>query len=171
MITPIDTPAPAPIRTSVPRTPVLHAINPFVSAILRSPLHRLLSPLVLLLTYTGRKTGRSYTIPVGYSREDDTFTIWSAHPWWKNLSGGAPVVVRLRGRQRTGWAVAIEDREAVLTEVERLVARCGLKEAGRRIGLALDTTPPPAPDDIAQAMQGRVMIRLTLDGGSERGGA
>ena len=51
----------------------------------------------------------------------------------------------------------------MLEATERLVANYGLKEAGRRIGLALDTSPPPTTDELAAAMEGRVMIRLILD--------
>jgi hypothetical protein len=34
-------------------------------ALLRSPLHGLLSGMLMLLSYTGRKSGRTYTIPIG----------------------------------------------------------------------------------------------------------
>ena len=68
----------------------------------------------------------------------------------------------------------LEDRAAVLAEVDHLVARYGRKGAGQRIGVALDTTPPPTGGpggDLALAMQGHVVIRLVLDGVPERGGA
>ena len=157
------TAAPARIRSTVPSRRVLRTINPFVSMILRSPLHRLLSSHVLLLTFTGRKTGKRFTIPVGYTREGDTFTLFSSKSWYKNLRGGGHVAVHLQGRRRTGRVEVIEDRAAVLDAAERLVAEYGLKEAGRRIGLALDTGPPPSPDELAAAMEGRVVIRLALD--------
>ncbi len=90
-----STPAPtrARIKSSVPSLRVLHAINPVVGAILRSPLHRLLSDRLVLLTYRGRKTGKRYTIPVGYAREGDALVVPSAHAWWRSLRWGAPVTV------------------------------------------------------------------------------
>ena len=139
-------------------------INPFVSTILRSPLHRVLSSRLLLLTFTGRKTGKLYTIPVGYTPEGDTtLTLFSSYCWWKNLRGGAPVVVHLQGCGRTGRAEVVEDREAVVEAVERLVAKYGLKDAGSRIGLALDTDPPPSLEELAAAMEGHVAIRIVLE--------
>ena len=165
-------PASARLRSTVPSARVLRAINPFVAALLRSPVHRLLSGQVLLLTVTGRTSGRAYTLPVGYVREAATLTILSGrHAWWKNLRGGAPVAVLLEGRRRTGRAEVLEDRAAVLAEVDHLVARYGRKGAGQRIGVALDTTPPPTGEDLALAMRGHVVIRLVLDGVPERGGA
>jgi hypothetical protein len=154
------------IRSTVPSRLVLRMINPFVSMILRSPLHRMLSDSVLLLTFTGRKTGKRYTIPVGYTHEGDTLTLFSSKSWFKNLRGGSTVVVHLKGRGRTGRAEAIEDREAVLEAAQHLVAKYSLKKASRRIGLALDISPPPTTDELAAAMEGRVVIRIVLDQGN-----
>ncbi len=52
--------SPAPPAARAPRYTraelnVLHAVNPFVAALLRSPLHRLVSGGLMLLTYTGRR--------------------------------------------------------------------------------------------------------------------
>ncbi len=46
---------------------VLHAVNPLVAGILRSRVHSLLSGRLMLLTYTGRKSGRARTIPVEHA--------------------------------------------------------------------------------------------------------
>lgn len=164
-------PAPREFRSWVPSPRVLHAVNPFVAALLRSPLHGLLSQQVLLLTYTGRQTGKSYTIPVGYRREGDRLTILSTRRWWRNLHGGAPVVVRLRGRRRPARAAGTAARDAVLATVEYLVDRNGLADTGRLTGLGLDVRPPPTRDELARALRGHALIRLTLDGGAGRGGA
>jgi deazaflavin-dependent oxidoreductase (nitroreductase family) len=161
-MTPVQ-PSPARIKRSVPSTRVLHAVNPFVAALLRSPLHGLLSKQVMLLTFIGRKSGRAYTTPVEYSGEGEVLTIWSGHRWCANLRGGAPVEVRLRGRQHAAWAEVIDDRDELLAEMDRYVARYGPKGAGMRIGIVLDTQPPLTRDELAQAMEGRVVIRLTLD--------
>ena len=79
--------------------------NPVVGALLRSPLHGLLSGRMLLLTVTGRRSGRRMTFPVGYTRAGDVLTVVSdpAHRWWHNLRGGAEVELVLRGRARSGW--------------------------------------------------------------------
>lgn len=163
-------PTPLRVRSTVPSDRVMRLVNPIVAAILRSPFHRLLSRHVLLLTYTGRKTGKQFTIPVGYTREGDTLTVFSGHHvWWKNLRGGAPVAVYLEGRQRTAHAELIEDRAGLLAAVEWCVARFGLKGAGQRIGLALDTQPPLSRDDLAAALEGHAVVYLSLvarpDGG------
>src|SRR4051812_2573211 len=79
--------------------------NPAVVALLRSRAHRLVSGRLLLITVTGRRTGRTFEIPVGYSRDGDQLTIPVVMPgaklWWRNLRGGAPVQLLLRGERRT----------------------------------------------------------------------
>ena len=85
--------------------------NPFVRALLRSPLHRLLSASLVLVTYTGRRSGRTFTIPVMYAEEDGSLLVYVGRSdkkvWWRNLSGGTPVRVRVRGQQRSGTGTAL----------------------------------------------------------------
>jgi hypothetical protein len=90
--------------------------NPAIVALLRSRAHRFVSGRLLLITVTGRRSGRSFEIPVGYRREGDRLTIPVVMPaaklWWRNLRGGAPVHVLLRGERRPGTARAEGDETA-----------------------------------------------------------
>lgn len=72
--------------------------NPIAKTILRSPLHGLLSRQLLLMTFTGRKSGNSFTTPAMYEQEGDMLRLHVGYPWWKNLRGGATVHVCLRGK-------------------------------------------------------------------------
>jgi hypothetical protein len=87
------------------------AINPVVRWLIRSPLHGLASRRIALITYTGRRSGHRYTIPVGYEMAGGDVTITVGSPdrkvWWRSLTGtGAPVELVVRGQRRTGHAVA-----------------------------------------------------------------
>jgi hypothetical protein len=86
--------------------------NQAVRLLLRSPLHGAASGRLALITVTGRRTGRRHTFPVGYTRAGDEVTIPVLWPqrklWWRNLRGGAPVRLRLRGRECGGQAEAHE---------------------------------------------------------------
>lgn len=88
--------------------------NPLITALLRSPLHGLLSGSHMLLTVAGRKTGRTYTTPVNYSISDSTLTCFShrERTWWRNLRERAPVTVWLRGKEQRGMGVVVETDEA-----------------------------------------------------------
>jgi deazaflavin-dependent oxidoreductase (nitroreductase family) len=63
---------------------------------------------VALLTFTGRKTGKTYTIPVSYHREDDTVTVVTkrVRSWWRNFETPHEVEIRLAGRDYVGKAEA-----------------------------------------------------------------
>lgn len=81
-------------------------LNPLIRALLRSPLHFLASKGLMVLSVTGRKSGRSFSFPVGYQREGGTLTVLVSEArrkqWWRNLRQPAPVGLVLRGRERTG---------------------------------------------------------------------
>ena len=76
---------------------VMRAVNRFPAVLLRSPPHGVLSDGVLLLGFTGRKSGRRYTTPITYLRDDaagDTVLMTTDSPWWQNLRGGDPAALR-----------------------------------------------------------------------------
>lgn len=50
-------------------------VNPLVRWLIGSPFHRLASRWLALITYTGRRTGRRYTIPVSYQMAGAQVTI------------------------------------------------------------------------------------------------
>ena len=80
--------------------PLFVVINAGMRLLLRSPLHGLVSRSLMLITFTGRVTGRTYTTPVRYIRVGTTirwFTNRDAK-WWPNLKHDPTVVLRLAGR-------------------------------------------------------------------------
>jgi len=95
--------------------------NRLVAVLLRSPLHGLADRRLVLITVTGRISGRSFTLPVMYERTDDVLEIPVMWPerkrWWRNLREEADVVVRLRGHDRRGRALAREEEDQVTVEV------------------------------------------------------
>jgi hypothetical protein len=79
----------------------LRLANPLVALVLRSPVHRLLSGTLLLVTYRGHATGRSFTIPVMYAPAADRLVAVATRPeqklWWRSFAMASPATVRLRG--------------------------------------------------------------------------
>ncbi len=90
-----------------------------VKAVLRSPLHRIASGGVALITVTGRRTGREYTFPVQYERSGDRVKIVVGWPdrkvWWRNLREGGRVRLLIAGEELEGHAVAHGDERGGVT--------------------------------------------------------
>jgi hypothetical protein len=100
-----------------------HTGNRVVKLILGSPAHGMMSDRLIVLTVTGRRTGKKRTFPVAYRQEGDKLLLHVDWPerkvWWKNLIGGAPVTVRLRGQVRHGRGVTRGDvKSGVFVDVE-----------------------------------------------------
>jgi hypothetical protein len=84
-----------------------HTVNHVVKGILRSPAHGLVSKNLLVMSVTGRRTGKKRTFPVAYSEDGPKHLRihidWPEKKvWWRNLKQPSPVSVRLRGKELTG---------------------------------------------------------------------
>lgn len=123
--------------------------NGFIAWILNSPLHRLLSSRVLLLTLKGRKSGKTYTIPVEYLCEGDAVfvTTLQSRVWWRNLQGGAPVTVRMHGQDFPGHAQVTQEQH----------------EPGIVIAAASKLYPRLNPAQREQFARDRVLVTIYLD--------
>lgn len=161
---PTTTAAARPAPRRPPKAVFRYGLNPLFGRLLRSPLHGRLSGRLALLTFTGRTSGKTYTIPVGYAQVDEqTLLVGTASGWSRNFRGGAPVRLRLRGRERTGVAEVIDD-EAAMTEAYRAMLTAA-PDFGRAIGVALGPDGRPKPEDVTRARgAGHVVVRIRLDG-------
>ncbi|AQA11473.1 MULTISPECIES: nitroreductase/quinone reductase family protein [Streptomyces] len=86
---------------------------------------RRVSGRLTVVTYTGRRSGRTFSTPVAYRRAADAVTITVAMPerklWWRNFTGeGGPISLDLDGSDRTGHAVARVDEKGRVTITVRL---------------------------------------------------
>lgn len=105
---------------------LVDTVNAVVTALSSAPL---VGPVVrrqiTSITYTGRKSGKTFTLPVGYRVSGDVVTIRVAMPdqknWWRNFLGsGAPLTVELDGSERRAHAVANRDAAGQVTVVATL---------------------------------------------------
>ena len=140
-------------------------VNPTLSLVLRSPLHGKASGVLMLLGFTGRKSGRRYATPVGYHAEGGDLLVFTHSPWWTNMRGGARVTMRLRGRDVPGWAIATTDLEEIFPRVRAFVDRKGARNA-RRIGLSLPPDRSPSDDELRAAIRDQGLARIRIRPGA-----
>ena len=99
------------------RARIMRAVNVPMRAVLSLPFATPLSGNLMLIAYTGRKTGKAYRQPVSYARDGETLLTPGGGRWTLNLGGGRPARVRLRGRDMPARAELVTDP----AEVERLL--------------------------------------------------
>jgi hypothetical protein len=138
------------------------AKNLFPALILESPLHGIMSAKYGILTFTGRKSGRIYSTPMAYVREGDRIFLSTDSPWHRNLTGGAPVTMRLRGRKTTGVATPVHDPAEGAAILRKLVD--AIPSYAGPAGLAKeDGRVSDAEIERSVTTGGRVSIVVALD--------
>ncbi|MFW0791494.1 nitroreductase/quinone reductase family protein [Gordonia sp. CPCC 205333] len=76
-----------------------------------------LAKSMAVISYTGRRTGKTFSTPVNYQkRDDDSLIIGVMMPdsktWWRNFyPDPAPITVAIGDTARTGTAVAQRDEK------------------------------------------------------------
>lgn len=158
-----DLPGRPPVEDRTPPRPVLRVVNPLLRALLRSPVHRLLSAHLMLISVRGRKTGRVHTVPVGRHESGGMFLVSSTGNWRHNLRGGAPVKLTVDGRERTAYAELDEDADEVAAVFNTLLNRYG-RIGPVMLGLRINVQRPPTTDEIKPAVARRAIARVRLTG-------
>src|SRR6266542_373350 len=96
---------------------VMGILNVPMRVLLRLPFQTPLSGRLMLVSFTGRKTGKAYLQPVSYVQQGDTLLTPGGGKWKWNLQNGQPVRIRLRGRDVLAQPELIKDYD----EIERLL--------------------------------------------------
>jgi hypothetical protein len=136
--------------------------NPIMVWMLYSSLHGMLSGNMMVLNYTGRKSGKAYRVPVSFKKVGDTLLTGSykRRTWWRNLRGGVPVTVRLRGKDVTGQAEVIEDEQGVMDGIKAYIGED--PRIARMYGLKLGTDGQPEIESLRQVARDQVIVRTVL---------
>ncbi|MBI5301323.1 MAG: nitroreductase family deazaflavin-dependent oxidoreductase [Chloroflexi bacterium] len=135
-----------------------NAIN---RSLLQSSLHGILSRDTMLVEFAGKKSGKTFSTPVNYVRDDNTlvFTSRTARSWWKNLRGGAPVRVWVKGKPMTGHAQVFEDNVSVIAGLCVLVEHSPMFRRAFRLAVG----QAPDANSLAPFAQNRVIVRIQLE--------
>ena len=140
--------------------------NPLMTWLLRSPLHSVISSNTMLMTYTGRKSGKIFTTPMNYLRMKDSrgeyllTTSLRERTWWRNLRGGAAVTLQLQGKNMPAQAEAHEDEGVVISELEAFCEQA--PKMAKYFGVKIEANGKPNRDDVARAAQTRVVVRTVV---------
>ena len=95
--------------------------SPLVRLMLAGRAHVVMSKRLILVTFMGRRSGRSYTAPVSYVRDGDDLLVPGGGQWWKNLTSG-PVSVRLQGSWHSVTPEVISEPRELSDVLRRMMA-------------------------------------------------
>jgi deazaflavin-dependent oxidoreductase (nitroreductase family) len=135
--------------------------NDFVKFFLRTPLYIFMGD-TMLITVTGHKTGKKYTTPVGFYRDKDSLWVLSNRDrtWWRNVKDGAEVEMRIRGKDVTGFAEAVLDEDAVVSQLGEYLQHVPM--AAKSMGVRMENGEPH-PEDAACIAKERLFVKINLN--------
>jgi deazaflavin-dependent oxidoreductase (nitroreductase family) len=137
-------------------------LNGVIRAVLATPvLHRAISNRILVLEVVGRRTGRRYRVPVGYTPTRSGLLIGTAGRWRHNLRPGDRVrVVRARTAYDMVAEVITDEQECLL--YREILAHNPVH--GRYAGIRVDADGQPDRADLHAALgRGIAVVRLLSD--------
>jgi len=136
--------------------------NPTARFILNTPLHPLMSRRLMLISFSGRLTGRPYTTPVSYVEEEGSLLVPGGGKWWKNIETTPQIWVRLRGAWAAVTPEVVSEPQALSELMRRMLAA--------NPAIAQFTGVKPGPDGWPNSAalererrRGFVVVRLQLD--------
>ena len=154
---------PQAVMVSHPPAAMLRVANPILRSLLRTPLMGGARNQLMVLSFTGRKSGRHYSIPVSAHRIDNTLYALTAAPWKANFRNGASAEVLLNGKSTTMRGELIQDRQVVADLYRRCAESYGAKVAQRMMGLKFRDDRIPTVEEFTEAAErdGLAAVRLT----------
>lgn len=149
---------------SVPRTTPPAWANAVIKLLLKTPVvERIIGRSLMLLTFTGKKSGKRYTIPVSYARSGDRVLAVTKvfRSWWKNFPTNPDVSVRLAGRDHPARAAAAVGTTADFTTLQTYLSARPMDARAygvrRRDGALV-------PEDVQRLLPQIVLIDIELIG-------
>ncbi len=153
----------AAVEIAHPPQAMLRVLNPTLRLLLRAPL---LGPALkdfMVVSFTGRKTGRQFSVPVSAHHIDGDLYVLLNASWKHNFRDGAPADVLYGGKTTAMHGQLISQPAAVADLAHRAAETQGAKKAQRAMGLKFREDAIPSVQDFIEASDrlGLAAIRLT----------
>jgi hypothetical protein len=130
----------------------MRLINPLMRFALKTPFAGAARKQFMVLSFTGRKTGRAYSIPLSAHVIDGRLYALTGAPWKQNFRGGGPVEVVYDGATTAMRGELVRDRAVVSDLLVRAAESYGPQRAQRMIGLKFRDGRIPTREEFAEAV-------------------
>ncbi len=125
---------------------------------------------VLVLHFTGRKSGRRFDVPIGYRLEDGRIQILTDSVWRHNFTGGRGAEVTYLCRRQPAEGTLADDpaelADYYMTQTEAIGAKRVASDLGMRINLDRAPTHAEWMDALQRVGMARVWVDLREKSGS-----
>jgi hypothetical protein len=140
------------ITVSHPPEAFLRVVNPIMKLLLRTPLAGAARNQLMVVSFTGRKSGHHYAIPVSAHVIDGILYAMTPATWKNNFRDGASAQVLHDGKTTTMRGELITDKAHVADLYSRCAESYGAKRAERAMGLGFRDHQMPNHDQFAEAV-------------------
>jgi hypothetical protein len=150
------------VFVSHPPDALLRIINPVMRFLLGTPLAGSARKQMMVVSFTGRKTGRQYSIPLSAHVIDNQLYALTAAPWKNNFRDGADAEVLNDGKKTPMRGELITDPAAVAELSHRCAESYGVKRAQRMMGLGFRDQRIPTVEEFTEAAQREKLVAVKL---------
>ncbi|MCE1253625.1 MAG: hypothetical protein LWX83_08775 [Anaerolineae bacterium] len=135
--------------------------NHIVSYILRSPFHAAFSGNTMLVSWTGSKSGKTYSTPVNYIVNENVLitTSLQRRTWWRSLRSGKPVTLYFRGKRISATGQVLEGEESLIPALQNIFKL--MPAYARYFNVSMNENNEPVIEDLRREAQKRVIIYFT----------
>jgi len=146
-----------------PPSALIRIVNPMLRSLLRTALAGSARKQLMVLSFTGRKTGKAYSIPLSAHVIDNNLYALTGSPWKQNFRGGAAAEVVYDGKTTAMRGELIRDRAIVSDLYLRCTQSYGVERAQRMIGVKFRDQRIPTLGEFAEAVDRMHLaaVRLT----------
>ena len=120
-----------------------------------------LSEFLMVITTTGRKSGKRFSTPIGYIRDGDSLialSVGGASNWYKNLLKTPEATLNVKGQSRRARAEMVKD-PAERQRIFELYKQHHARAFDRLFGVTVDASA----EALSKALATREFVRFHLD--------
>lgn len=141
---------------------LVRVVNPILGVLLRTPLAGTLGKQLMLVSFTGRKTGRQYTIPLSAHLINGELYALTGAPWKVNFRDDADAQVVHDGKTTARHAEIIGSHEVSTDLYLQCAQSYSVKHAQRMMGLTFREQRTPTREQFSEAIDRLKLVAIRL---------
>lgn len=122
-----------------------------------------MAKFMVVLHFTGRKTGRAYEVPIGYRTEEGRLMTLSNDVWRLNFDGGRDLEITYQQKRRPARATLDTDMEALADFYVGQLQEMGAKRVAADLGMKINIDRVPTREEWVEALQREGMNRIWIE--------